>query len=202
MFSGGVLTGNVCFITTPEDIEGLQLYAIGDWLASDPEVFLELAQPASATPLAAIKGPQEGAAATPSRLKPNPVGTTGEVGEGWSVTVTGAAHDITDAVVAENSFNTAPPDGYRYIGVDVSYTFNGTGSDSAFTVTTHAVADGNVALAEECGVIPTAVDDFVDVFAGGSVTGTVCYVVPADAAGLLIYSSGGFDAEPVMFATS
>jgi hypothetical protein len=202
VFSGGVVRGNLCFVTTPADVQAMQLYAVGDWTSDNPEVFLDLAQPASATPLAAMKGPQNGAAATPDRLKANPLGTTAEVGDGWSVTVTGAAHDITDAVIAENSFNTPPPDGFRFIAVDVSYAFNGTGSGSAYTVTTHAVADGNVALAEECGLIPTPVDGFVDVFAGGSVTGSVCFVVPADAVGLVIYSTGGFDAEPVTFATS
>ncbi|MGB8861019.1 MAG: hypothetical protein WCC60_17300, partial [Ilumatobacteraceae bacterium] len=201
IFSGGVIQGSLCFVTTPADAASLQMYAIGDYFGDNPEVFIEAAEPASATPLAAMKGPQDGAAFTPARLKANPVGTVGDVGEGWSVSVTGAAHDITDAVVAD-SFNEPPPEGYRFIAVDVAYTFNGTGSDSAFSVTTHAVADGNVALAEECGSIPTPIDDFVDVFAGGSVAGSVCFVVPADATGLVLYSSTGFDTEAVTFATS
>ena len=201
VFAGGVLVGNLCFVTTPADAGTLQLYAVGSF-SDDVEVFLEVAQPAAATPMTGLKGPQTGATATPARLAPEPVGTTADVGEGWSLTVTAAARDITDAVMAENSFNDPPPDGYRFIGIDVTYTFNGTGSDSAFTVTSSAVADNNVALSNECGVIPTPLDEFVDVFAGGSVSGTLCFVVPADSAPFAMYSTGGFDTEPVWFATA
>ena len=202
VFAGGVLMGNLCFVTPPADAGKLQLYAIGGSFFEDTEVYLEATQPAAATPMATLKGPQTGATKTPARLAPTAVGTTADVGNGWSITITATAHDITDAVVAENSFNDPPPAGFRFIGVDVTYTFNGTGSDSAFTVTTSAVADSNVALSNECGVIPTPLDEFVDVFAGGSISGLLCFVVPADSAGFAMYSSASFDIAPVWFATT
>lgn len=201
MFSGGVLQGNLCFVTTEADRDGLQLRAIGDWFTDDIGVFLEPAQPASATSLAALKGPQDGAAFTPSRLDPNPVGTAGDVGENWSVTVTQAARDMTDEMLAD-TFNEPPPDGYLYLGVEMTYTFNGSGTDTAFTVSTHAVGDDNVSLGESCGFVPAPIDIFTDVASGGSVSGTVCFVAPTDTTGIVVYSQGGYDKTPVTFATS
>ena len=201
LFAGGVLVGNLCFVTTPADAAGLQLYATGDFFSSDDAVFLEVAQPAAATAMAGLRGPQDGADSTPGRLQPTPLNTAAEVGDGWSVTVSSGARDITDSVLAENSFNEPPPEGFRFIGVDVIYTFNGDGSDSAFTVSTYAVADSNVQLSSDCGVISSPIDDFVDVFAGGSVAGTMCFVVPSDGGTLTLYSRAGFDAGPVMFGT-
>ena len=104
--------------------------------------------------------------------------------------------------MAENQFNDPPPAGFRFVGIDVTYSFNGEGSDSAFTVTTAAVTDSNVQLSFECGSIPNSLDEFSDVFAGGSVTGQLCFVVPEGSGPLVLYSAGGFDAETVTFASS
>lgn len=200
LFAGGVLTGNLCITTAPTDIAPLQLAAIGDFFA-DTQVFLEVATPSSFGPLPTLNGPRVGATSTPGRLQPTPVGIAAEVGDGWSITVTSPARDITDLVLAENSFNEPPPTGFRFIGVEVTYAYSGTGSDSGFAVTTAAVADRNVELAKDCGVIPTPLDEFIDVFAGGSITGSLCFVVPEGTNLLTIYSLGGFESDPVMFAT-
>ena len=50
-------------------------------------------------------------------------------------------------------------------------------------------------------MISSPIDSFVDVFAGGSVAGTMCFVVPSDGGTLTLYSRAGFDAGPVMFGT-
>ena len=119
IFSGGVLIGNVCFVTTPDDVSSLQLYATGDFFGED-EVFIDAStSPANAVPMAGLPGPQAGALSTPARLAPTSLGVAKDVGEGWKVTVNGVATDITDAVMAENQFNSPPPDGYRFVGVDV-----------------------------------------------------------------------------------
>ena len=201
VFAGGVLTGNICFVTTPANVAGLQLYARGDFF-TEGEVFMEVATPASTTPLPTLSGPQTGASSTPARLSATPIGTAADVGEGWSVTATGAARDITDQVMSENSFNDPPPDGFRFIGVDVTYAFNGTGTGSGFTVTTAAVGDSNVSLSDDCGVIPAAIDVFTDVFAGGSVSGSLCFVVPVGSTTITLYSSATFGSTPIMFATT
>lgn len=201
MFAGGVLVGNLCFVTTPADIAGLQLAGEGDFFQEQPVMLAAVNPAAPATPMAALKGPQPGAASTDARRAPTPLGTTQDVGEGWSVTVNESPRDITDAVMAEGVFNEPPPAGYRFVGVEVTYAFNGTGSDTGFTVTTSAVTDGNVRLSINCGLIPNPLDEFNDVFTGGQVTGTLCFVVPEGSTGLTLYSQGGFEGEPVWYAT-
>jgi hypothetical protein len=101
----------------------------------------------------------------------------------------GAARDITDAILAENSFNEPPPTGFRFVGVDVTYTYNGESSDMALTAATKAVGATNVELSDDCGVYSNEVDLFSDVFAGGSVTGTVCFVVPEGDLDTVLYTT-------------
>lgn len=203
VFAGGVIVGNVCFVTTPADAAGLQLYATGDLFASEP-VFLDArASPVGAVPMSALTGPQPGASSTPSRLAPTPLLGAADIGEGWRMAVGGAARDITDAVMAENSFNEPPPEGFRFIGVDVTYAYDGAGAGSVFSVTTKAVGSGNVELSWQCGVIPGEIDVSADVFAGGTVSGTVCFVVPASSSDLVVYATASFvGGSYVMFATS
>jgi hypothetical protein len=127
------------------------------------------------------------------------MGSATDVGDGWSVTVVGAARDITDAVMAENSFNDPPPPGSRFVGVDVTYTRTGSGSGSALNATTKSVSGSNVELKSECGVVTGEVDLYSDVFEGGSVTGTICFVAPEGAADQLILYSSTYTDSPVQF---
>src|SRR5262249_20757306 len=146
-----------------------------------------------------------GAAATPKRKAPLAIGTPSDIGDGWQVTVTGAASDITDAVAANNQFNPPPPDGSRYIGVPVRYAYNGTeATGTAVGVLLTGVTDGNVQLQQgQCGVGPGEIDLFSDVLPGGAVEGLVCFVVANDdIPSLLMYGSVSFDAaDNVYFAT-
>ncbi len=200
VFSGGVVVGNICFITTPADSSSLQLYAVGDFFESD-EVFLQASGAvAGATPMAALAGPQSGAVSTPARLSPTALSTAVDVGAGWTMTVTGPARDITELVMTENQFNEPAPEGFRFIGVDVSYAYSGTDPSAAYQITAKAVGDGNVELRAGCGVIPGEIDTFTDVFAGGTVAGTICFVVPSASPSMVIYASADFDTSPVMFA--
>lgn len=202
VFTGGVVVGNLCFVTTTPDSTSLQLYAVGDYFESD-EVFLQANGTATGVdPMAALSGPQVGAVSTPARLSPTALATTVDVGAGWSMTVTGAARDITDLVMAENQFNDPAPEGFRYIGVDVTYAYSGTEPSAAYQVTTKAVGDGNVELQAGCGVITGEIDIFTDVFAGGTVAGTICFVVPSASPSIVVYASADFDTPPVMFAVS
>ncbi|MBI4935487.1 MAG: hypothetical protein HY828_16525 [Actinobacteria bacterium] len=190
LFAGGVVVGNLCFVTTPADGAGMLLYANADFFGGD-DSFLATSPPAGGepAPMPTLTGPQDGAAATADRLAPNPVNTGVDVGDGWALTVVGGARDITDAVLAENSFNEPPPAGFRFVGVDVTYSYSGEGSDVALTATTKAVALTNVELSGECGIIPGEVDLFSDVFAGGSVTGTICFVVPEGGFDMVLYTT-------------
>lgn len=199
-FAGGVLTGNLCFITTPADIPSLLLYANGDFFGGD-DVFLTAASATAPTAMPLLAGPQPRASAFEARTAPIALNTPTDVGEGWQLAVTGAARDITDAVLAENQFNSPPPAGFRFVGIDVAYTFTGSGSDVALTATTSAVSLTNVSLSKECGVIPGEVDLFSDVFNGGTVAGTICFVVPDGGIdGLVLYTTS-FDTDNRFFGT-
>jgi len=199
-FAGGVLTGNLCFVTTPADAPELLLYANGDFFGGD-DVFLTAASATAPTAMPVLAGPQPRATAFEARTSPIGLNTPTGVGSGWQLAVTGAARDITDAVLAENQFNEPPPAGFRFVGVDVAYTYNGEGSDIALTASTSAVSISNVSLAEECGVIPGEVDVFSDVFTGGTVAGTLCFVVPdGGIEGLVLYTTS-FDADTQFFGT-
>ncbi len=200
IFSGGVVVGNICFVTTPRDSTSLQLYATGDFFQSD-EVFLQAnGSTAGLVQMAGMTGPQLGAASTPARLSPTALSTAVDLGVGWTMAVTGAARDITDVVMTDNQFNQPPPEGFRFIGVDVTYSFSGSGSAAAYQVTTKAVGDGNLELGSDCGVFPGEVDTFSDVFAGGSVAGTICFVVPSASQNTVLYAVADYGSQPIMFA--
>ena len=199
-FAGGVLTGNLCFITSPTDIPELMLYANGDFFGGD-DVFLTAATATAPTAMPALSGPQPRAQAFEARTSPIPLNTPTDVGSGWQFAVTGSARDITDLVLAENQFNSPPPAGFRFVGVDVAYTFTGSGSDVALTASTSAVSTTNVSLSRECGVVPGEVDLFSDVFTGGTVAGVACFVVPEGGIeGLVVYTTS-FEVENQYFGT-
>ncbi|MGD9999946.1 MAG: hypothetical protein AB7U39_23760, partial [Ilumatobacteraceae bacterium] len=173
--------------------------------SDNPEVFLTAAAPATpATPMAGLIGPQDGAASTSARRSPTPVATPADLGEGWTLSVDGPATDITDAVAAENQFNEPPPDGSRFVGMQVTYAYNGTEVAQPFSVIVNAVGDSNLQLSGNCGVVPGQLDTFSDVLPGGSVSGTLCFVVPeADLGSVVLYASADVFAEnKIMFATA
>ena len=202
IFAGGVAVGNICFVTTPQDAAALQVYASGDFFGED-QVFLDASStPANVVQMAALSGPQPGATSTPPRLGPKPIGTPADIGAGWQLTVSGPATDITDQVLAENQFNSPPPDGFRFIGVNVTYSYAGDGSASAFAVTTKAVGDFNLSLPTDCGVTPGEIDLTADIFAGGSVSGIVCFIAPAASPTFVLYASADFTGSNAMFATA
>ncbi len=199
MFGGGVIRGNLCFITTEADTGMLQLYAS---VAFGDEVFLDAnVTPTEIADMPTLVGIQEGTSSGTARRSPNPIGAAVDVGDGWSLTVTGPVSDITGSVVAVNEFNDPPPDGFAFVGVPIRMDFSGPGSSNAFAVTTKAVGDSNVEYGTECGVIPGELDAFTDVFEGGSLEGQVCFVVPTDEVASMRLYAGAFFDDVVFFAT-
>ena len=201
IFGGGVISGSLCFITTPDDAGALQIYASTGFTGDD--VFLDAsASPSAVTDMPTIPGVQPGTSSAAGRQSPTAVGASADVGSGWSFTATGPATDITDSVMAENQFNEAPPDGFRFVGIPVKLDYGGDDKSNPFTVTTKAVGDSNVAYSNECGVIPGELDSFTDIFAGGAAEGQICFVVPApEAASVTVYANTLLE-DPVFFATT
>lgn len=109
-------------------------------------------------------------------------------GSVWTLTVDGPGRDITDAVLAGNSFNDAPRDGHVFYGVPVSMTLHEARKQPLSTLFNidhefflpnglRIVSD---VLADGCGVVAGEYSPFKEVFVGGTISGVVCYAVPAD----------------------
>ena len=201
MFSGGVVTGNACFIAPLDEAGTFVLFGKGDFFA-DEGIYLELASPISPVqPMAALVGPQPGAASTAARLDAAPVGTQTAVGTDWQLTVTGAARDITPEVIAENEFNDPPPAGFHYVGIEVTFVYNGAGGATPASVSIGSLGADNVEHKGYCGLVPAEVDTFTELFAGGSASGTMCLVMPDDGAAFTLFATADFNGF-VWLATS
>ena len=201
VFSGGVVIGNACFVAPIDQAGTFQMFGKGDFFA-DEGVYLELRAPASPVqPMSSLAGPQPGAASTAARLAPTAVGVATAVGTDWQFTVTGAARDITAEVLAENEFNSPPPEGFHYVGVDVTFTYNGAASASPAQVSIGSVGADNAQHNGYCGTAPNELDLYTDLFAGGSASGTMCFVVPDDGAAISLFATADFNGF-IWFATS
>jgi hypothetical protein len=198
IFSGGVATGELCFTTTPDDAAVLQIYA-DDYLGN--EVFLDASTADPGAPaLPTFSGPQPGAAATPARLDPTPIGTPADLGDGWTLTVVGPVVDITDQILAENSFNVPEP-GERFVGFPVDVLYEGAERGSMFDLQINALPDNNVSGYPFCGSFEGELDRFADVFTGGRLTGVVCAAVTEEElSSVVAYAMAGFDGERVFFS--
>ncbi len=109
----------------------------------------------------------------------------------WNTTV-GEPTDVTAAVLAENQFNPAPPEGVIFAGFPVQMTLVDAGKEplSAGFNFSWEILGGSTAAAYQlgtietesfgCGVVPDSFDNFSEVFAGGSLTGTVCIPLPVE----------------------
>lgn len=201
LFTGGVVSGNLCFVTTPADTNGLQLAAAGAF--GQPAVRLDASvTPQDLSEMPTLRGPQPNAAATPARAAPIPIGDTADVGAGWTVTVAGVARDITDDVLSTNQFNDPPPDGSRFVGVPVVYEYRGDDVANGFDLIAKAVGDSNRELRRDCGVVPNAIDPAVDIVGGDMVVGDVCFVVPVDDIDtIVLFASADFRSDPKYFTT-
>ena len=109
----------------------------------------------------------------------------------WTVSFSSPT-DITAAVLAENQFNEAPPEGAIFAGFNVSLTLDSADVEPLspsfnleFEVTGGATAgvydqftlDSN---SIGCGLVANQFDEFSEVFAGGTLTGTICIPIPAE----------------------
>lgn len=198
VFTGGVTSGDLCFLTTPDDAGEFYLRAR---LLGEDGVYLDATAPQSpVADMPTLRGPQTGAAATPARLDPVPIGVAAEIGDDWTMTVLTAAEDITDDAVAGGSLE-PPPTGERLITFDVEVTYEGDGSASGYDVLIGAIDDSNVAGGSYCGALEDELDLYDDIGRGEVLSGTLCAVIGEDdLAGMMAYATGGYDATPTFFS--
>ncbi|GAA1693468.1 hypothetical protein GCM10009830_46620 [Glycomyces endophyticus] len=117
---------------------------------------------------------------------PLPAGSAVEIGD-WTITVADVALDATDAVMAENEFNTPPADGNTFATFTIDGTYNGTETGSLWLDATVGIwADG--VMSETCSnIVANDIIDVADVTAGGTASGATCAEYAADAASTLVY---------------
>ncbi|MGI8553164.1 MAG: PKD domain-containing protein [Dehalococcoidia bacterium] len=133
-----------------------------------------------------------------TRDNPLPVGTVGDLGDGWQVSVLSTTSNANSAISAASSSNAPPAQNEQYFLARVSATYAGSGSQ-AFnaTVRLRAVGPSGVSyslLNNGCGVVPDEFPSSRQVFTGGTVTGNVCFaVLMSDAASLLLYNDESFN---------
>jgi hypothetical protein len=141
-----------------------------------------------------------------TREAPVAPGDTVRVGD-WDVTVLSATSDATAAVLAENEFNEPPADGHQFYVVELSVTYQGNESEAPFVgLTITSVGDSAVAydaFEAYCGVIPSELDTFSEVFPGGTQTGNLCWSVrssDADSLVLIVDNAFSFDQDRAYMA--
>lgn len=134
------------------------------------------------------------------RSAPIPLGQTGALGDGWTMTVLGFTPDATAAVLAENMFNSPPPPGQQFAIARVA-ALNATATpdnfDGGFRL--RAVGPSGVTLStfeNSCGVIPDEISN-TTIFPGGTVAGNVCWSVPSgDVGGLVLFDKFFLSSAP------
>ena len=108
------------------------------------------------------------------RAHPVPAGTVANIGGGWRMQVLGVVPDAAAQIAANNEFNDPPPAGSTFMLVNVALGYFGKDDPHpAFEPTISAVGGDSVELDSDCGTIPTALDQFADLFAGGVITGNL-----------------------------
>ncbi len=204
LFSGGVVVTNACFIAPVAEAGTFQLYAVGD-CCSGGGAYFELSPPGETVQqMASLTGPQPGARSTPGRRNPAPLGTPTAMGDVWHVTVTGAARDITEEVLAADASNKPPPSGFHYIGVELTIDYNGDfGASPGLFIPYGLVDSSNVSIEQFFGTVPGAIDTFTELVAGDSTSGMICLIVRDGASDILLYASlSDFEVPLTWFATS
>ncbi len=143
--------------------------------------------------------PQGSSAADQAGTRENPLPLGTEISNGeWKIVVNSVTLDATDAVMAENPFNDAPPEGHEYVLVNYTVTYLGDDPNGAMPMSTvdYVSPDGTtMSSADTLAVAPDAIDTLATLYNGGSVTGNETIAVPSDSAqdGVLAVQPGMLD---------
>jgi hypothetical protein len=120
---------------------------------------------------------------------------------GWKLRVNKSVPNATQLVLRTNMFNDKPARGRQFFMINLTLTYVGRGSSSAFEgLSFKALGRSNVAydVSDSCGVTPNELDDFKKVYTGGSMSGNVCFSVKGtDAASLLLLVEPGTSFDDV-----
>jgi hypothetical protein len=156
---------------------------------------------ASLVPTVALSRPPTSAASTPtpaprtglgSQRQPLPLGSSGDVGDGWGLTVTGVTPDAWSAIQAFSSDNKGPPTNLQYFMVRVQLVYTGPLANATYSGLRLRLAGPSTTYdpaANSCGQIPDALPG-TGVAPAGVVRGNVCFAVRStDVPSLVLYDS-------------
>src|SRR5579862_4423214 len=144
-----------------------------------------------------------------SQADPVPLGQPANLGNGWTVTVTGVVPDATSALLGADPKNAPPPFGFQDVMVSVSATFSGPAESSHLTPSTtfHAIGKDNYPYSTStsfCGTLPDPNLDATNplTFAGGTIAGNaVCWMVASgDVSSLEMFFQAPLSETRVWFA--
>lgn len=130
------------------------------------------------------------AAGVGTRENPVPLGTAAEVGDGWSMTVNSVNLDAADVITEANSYVDPPPDGKRFVLVNVTTAYNGEDESSygielevLGSVTNKPVSTWD---ATKMLTAPDPQYDGGELFQGGTETGNEAFEISNDDADTLV----------------
>jgi hypothetical protein len=124
--------------------------------------------------------------------------------EHWQIEVAAFEPDAGGVVLAENSGNLPPAEGRQFAMATLEVTY--LGPEEPVTLFSQlefaAVDDSNVAYDFEnsCGIIPGKIDDYGDIYTGGTISGNVCWEVRSDSVDSLLLTIGDpYASGPMVF---
>jgi len=132
-------------------------------------------------------------AAAGTREDPLPIGTSLDLGDGWTIAVLSVTPDATEQILQENMFNDPPAAGNQFFMARIRASYNGPDSDE-FGGRYRLRAVGSSALGYSCfennaGVTPDRLPDS-ELFTGASIEGNIAWEIKSsDAESLVMYDS-------------
>lgn len=194
VFVGGTLSGTVCVPIPAEDLaDPTTAVSLG---FSDRIYFAPDGESPEAASVPPVEADMVITERNGARESPYTYGSPQAVefesygdadGSIWITTIS-EPRDLTAEVLAENQFNDPPEEGTTFVAVDVEMTLDSADVEPLsplFNFSWEMTGGASARVFDQftlgtCGVVPNSFDIVDEVFVGGTVSGTVCFVVPVE----------------------
>jgi hypothetical protein len=203
LFPNGRVTGSLCLTVTAAEVGEMLLFF--DVFGEDRRFFGLQPGIGSPTDVVVPTVEVELDTAAGSRGNPIPLGTSAALAD-WEVAVTGVDRDATEVVMGESSFNEPPAEGNVFVLIDLEVTYLGADSSSFWADAGWSLLGPDLVARNSfeagCGSIPDDISFADEVFAGGTVSGKVCFEVPEETVGdlaLIVDAFASFDPDDRIF---
>lgn len=195
--TGTILSGIAVVVSLISTIiAGALTTAVVETIEEETSVTAEA--PAGEDPAAEESGADAG-----TRENPLPIGTLISSSD-WDVVINSVNLSASAEVAAANMFNEAAPEGQQYAVVNATVTYKGADSSfPAFVQIDYVTATGEVISTwDSLAVAPEpAFSGGQELYAGGSATGNLAFLIPSSADGILRVTPGML-ADDIFVATS